>query len=384
MAKEEELNMDLFSDEPVVEITGDENIEGLFTEGEEIDSEEEVDNQNDEEINTDENLSDNEDSEKVVGKDNEEDSEDDGSADDSDADDSSSNPNLFNSLAKLLVDKGLLSSDDSDLDISSEDEFVETFNKQIEKQIDHKLKEQFGDNAEYIKKGIPIEKVQQNQETLDRLDSINEDLIKEDSNLRQRIIYQDLINKGFSEERAKKNLQRSIELEEDVDDAIDSLNSIKEFNKSRIDSEYQAQIKSAEELQKAEEERLESIKKRISETDEIIKNFKITDSVKEKVQKNMFDVVGEDPVTKTKENSLMKYRRENKEDFDHKLYYLFTITDGFKNFDSIVKNTNSKVIKDLEKAVKSSTKIQDPGSPAYLQDPNSYAIDIAGHEVVVE
>lgn len=380
MAKEEELNMDLFSDDPVIDMTGDENIDYLFQDEEiELDDED----TNDETI-TNEDDQETDETDTVIGKDNEEETEEDKPADSDDADDSSSNPNLFNSLAELLAEKGLISSGDSELKVETEDDFISLFKKQIETSEYADLNDTQKEYLTKLREGIPHQKIEKDINDTQRLESITEDVIKDDSDLRQRIIYQDLINKGFSEDRAKKNLQRSIELELDLEDATEALESIKVFNQSRIDKENLTYQQEAEAIQEAENKRIENIKNRIKSTDEVIKNFKITDSVKEKVEKTMFDVVGENPDNNQKENSLMKYRRENPEDFDHKLYYLFTITNGFQNFDSLVKNTNSRVLKDLEKAVQSSTVIKDPGSPAYLQDPDSYSIDIAGHDIVVE
>lgn len=376
-----ELDMDLFNEGPVIDMTGDEEVDYLFTEEES----EEVENleKDPKQTETIDNTSEDENPEEVAGeKDKEEEAEEVDTDPDGDVEDSSSNPNLFKSLATLLSEKGLISSVDSEAKIETEDDFVSLFKKQIEQSEYSDLNETQKEYLQKLREGIPHQKVEKDLYETSRLDSINEDLIKEDSDLRQRIIYQDLINKGFSEERAKKNLQRSIELEQDVEDAIDSLNSIKDFNKSRIERENEELKRQAQELQKQEEKRINSIKNKIKTSDEVIKGYKITDAVKEKIEENMFKVVGQNPENKQNENALMKYRRENPEDFDYKLYYLYTITDGFQNFESLVKNTKSTVLKDLEKAYRSSTKIKDPGSPAYLQDPESYQIDISGHEVV--
>lgn len=384
MSKEEDLNMDLFSEEPVVDMTDSEGLEYLFQEGadegDDIDSPEE---ENNDETITNEDDQETDDSEVVVGDENSEEAEEvDDDSDEESADDTSSNVNLFNSLAALLAEKGLLSSVNSDSSIETEDDFISLFKNEIKTSEYSDLTDSQKQYLEQLREGIPHQKIEKDLYDSSRLESITEDVINEDADLRQRIIFQDLINKGFTEERARKNLQRSIELEQDAEDAMEALESIKSYEANRVEKENLS-IKEQNALRSDQEsKRLESLKKRIKSTDEVIKNFKITDAVKEKVEKNMFDVVGTDPETNRQENSLLKYRRENPEDFEHKLYYLFTITNGFQNFDSLVKNTKSQALKDLEKAVRSNTAIKDPGSPAYLQDPDSYSIDISGHEVV--
>ena len=381
--EEENLNMELFNDEPFVDITGDDTLDFLFNEEQTTEETEETEETSEETIddNTITNEEDEDLSESVVGDDNEDEAEEELESDD--ADTSSSNPNLFNSIAALLDEKGLISSAESD--ITNEDEFVEKFKSEIDTQVKSYLVSKLGEKGyEAIEKGVPLEKVNSDIEYLNSLSQLTEEQLVKDQNLRQRVIYQDLVNRGFSDAKAKKYLQRSIELEQDLEDSIEAIEAIKEFDKERIERENAEIEKRNLQLKQQEEERINNIKKTIKESNEVIKGFKITDSIKEKIEANMFKVVGENPVTKQPENALLKYRRENPIDFDHKLYYLYTITNGFQNFDSLVKGTKSTALKDLEKAMKSNTRIKDPGSPAYLQDPESYSIDISGHEIVVE
>lgn len=385
MSKEEDnLNMDLFSEEPVIDLTTSEDLEYLFAE-ENQEGEDSLENQEQEEENENNNdnndTDENENSEDVVGT-NKDNVEEETSDEQDDAETSSSNPNLFSSLAALLSDKGLLSSTEST--IENEDDFIEMFKKEIKSSEYSDLNTNQKEYLDKIREGIPQQKVEQDQYNTSRLDNITEDSIKEDSDLRQRIIYQDFVNRGFTDAKARKLLQRSIELDADLEDANDALESIKEFSKTKIDKENE-QIKLDNAKRETKEaNRIESVKTKIQKTDEVISGFKITSAVKEKIEQNMFDVVGENPDTKQNENALLKYRRENPEDFDHKLYYLFTITNGFQNFESLLKNTKSRAIKDLERVVASNTRIKDQGSPAYLQDPNSYSVDVSGHDLVVE
>lgn len=391
MSKEEEnLNMELFSTDPVVDLPeGDSGIEFLFEDdsesleddGVQKEAQEQTADETVDDIQTDNDTNEDIDPESVVGEDTD-DAEGEGT-EKVEVDNSSSNPNLFNSLATLLYEKGLLSSAESD--ITSEEDFVNLFNSEVDTQVEHKLVEKIGKDAyESLIKGVPLAKIENDTQSMNNLEQIDEELLTENVELRHRVIFQDFINRGYSEDRATKMLQRVIDSEKDLEDSLDALESIKEFRKTQIDAENQQIIKQQEDAKKAEEKRLNDMKNHIKETNEVIKGFKITDAVKQKIEKNMFDVVDYNPQTGISENNLLKYRRENPQDFDFKLYYLFTITDGFKNFDSVVKNTKSTALQDLERAMRSNTKINDPGSPAYLQDPDSYSIDIAGHDIVVD
>ena len=257
------------------------------------------------------------------------------------------------------------------------------FKKEITKNELSDLNETQRKYLQDLRDGIPEETIKQEIVQTSQLDSITDEMVQNDAQLRQRIIYNDFINRGYSEEKAMKYLQRSIDLKEDLTDAQEALESIKQFTKDKFEAEKQKHVDAKKKAEAAETKRIENIKKKIKDTDEIIKGFKISDNIKEQVEKNMFDIVGQNDEG-ADENALMKYARENKEDFELKLYYLYTITKGFQNFDVIEKSKNSKVISDLEKAMRSNTRIKDNGDPIYRQDPDSYDIDIKGHEIVTD
>jgi len=377
---EDNLNMDLFNDAPIVDIGADEINPFLEIEDEQDENNTDIETSEENDTITDEDQLD---PESVVGNEDSQDEAEDESTQDNDVENSSSDPNLFNSITALLVEKGLLSVD-SDIKVEDEDAFVNLFKQEIEKTQDSKFNDVQKEYLSKLEKGIPQAVIEKNNSEIAQLDTITEDNLKEDENLRQRVIYQDYVNRGYSDEKARKLLQRSIELEEDVTDSLEAMTSIKEAAKTRIEAEEAKLAEQNTKAKDAEEARIAKIKDKIKKTPEVIKDFKITDNVRNKVEKNMFDIVSKNPETNTPENSLMKSRRENQEDFDFKLYYLYTITNGFENFDALTKTTNSKVVKDLERAFKSNTRIKDPGSPAYLQDPESYSIDIVGHDIVVD
>lgn len=382
MGEEKKLNMDdIFGDAPVVDIEQD--AAHLFEDEVEIEDLKGGDKpEGDESGNTDPqpkegkqpDETDEDSLESVVGDKGQEDVKDtDNKSGDNDDDPS---PNIFSSLAALLKEKNLLSSPDSE--IETEEDFVNAFKKQIESSEYSDLTDRQKEYLKALREGIPEEDVKQHISNVEQLNSITEDVIKEDANLRQRLIYNDLLNKGFSEEKAAKHVQRSVQMEEDLEDAKDALESIKQYNQAQFDKQKETLAQKKEREAKEQEQRVKRIKDKIKSTEEIIKGYKISDNVKEKIEQNMFKIVGKNE-NGVEENSLMKYARENKDDFDLKLYYLFTITNGFQDFSSIEKTKNTKILSDLERAMKSSTKIKDPSTPTYLQDPESY-IDIQGHE----
>lgn len=353
-----------------------------------IDTEEDDNFLLEEETNTDldtekeNNLNENESSEEVVGKESDDDEIDEKDEKEVDDKESSSNPNLFKSLANLLHEKSLISSMDSD--VETEDDFVELFKKEIKNSEYSDLSDYQKEYLSKIREGIPQEKIEKDLNDFMQLDSITEEDISKDIDLQKRVLYQDFINRGYSEDKALKYVNRSLELDAGEEDSLDALQSIKESFKKRVEEENERIKNQRLEEEKARESNVKLITKEIENLSEIIPEYPVSENIKSKIKETMFNVVGSNPDTGEPENELMKYRRENPVEFDKKLYYLFTVTKKFENFDLLNKNSRSQAIRDLEKAFSSTTAVKDPGSPSYLQDPNSYDIDLKGDDIHIE
>ena len=79
------------------------------------------------------------------------------------------------------------------------------------------------------------------------------------------------------------------------------------------------------------------------------------------------------------ENQLMKDRRDNPVEFDSKLYYLYEITGGFKDFSKITTTATTKAATDFERALRQN-KFEAGGDPTFTVDKDSY--DGMGTELV--
>lgn len=292
---------------------------------------------------------------------------------DNDATNDTTSPSLYSSFAKLLQEKDILSSLDSDLEnIKDIDSLSEAFQKEVEERIKSKYTEEDLKYLEYIKTGIPPEELAQNNKLIKQLESINEDTIESNAELRKQLIYQDYINQGLSESKALKLLNRTIELEQDKEEALEALGSLKEFEQQRIEKQKE-QLNIEQEQRQAEyEAQQKKLKDTLYSKDEIIKGFKLNPTIKDKVYKSMTNIISESP-NGTPENALMKARREDPMEFDSKLYYLFEITKGFSDFSILSKKIKSSASKEVEQALRNSNFIKESGMPNYLQDNNSYS-----------
>ena len=284
---------------------------------------------------------------------------------------SESSSNLYSSLAAFVHEQGLLPSLDIDLkDIKSADDFANVFNKELDIQAELRLNDYLA-NLDLNKIGIA-------KKEINDLNSINGDLLKNDIDLAKRIIYDDYLNQGLDEKKANRMLNRLIDLGEDaiLEDAEESLESLKEFKSREIERETQS-YKERLEADKIEQAKLdEQMKKTIYESKDLISGLKPNKSLQDKVYKSINDIVGKSP-DGTFENKFMKERRENPLEFEIRMYHFYELTNGFKDLSKISTNAKSSAVKDLEKIARQ-TKLKDNGTPLWQQDANTYS-NFSGH-----
>lgn len=291
-----------------------------------------------------------------------------GSEDDEDEGDKSNeaSPNLYSSIATALHEQGILPSLDSSKEIKSIDDFVEQFNVEIEKQSDLKIQNYLNN--------LDLEKIAISKKENLELDSINEDYLKNNIEVAKEIIYKDYLNQGLSEDRAKKLLKKTIDLGEDVliEESLESIDSLKQYNQKIQEQELVNAQKRVEQLQKEQIENQNKIKNFVFNSKEIVQGVNNTKALQEKVYKSILEPVAKDPETGEMMNKFMHERSKNPIEFDIKMYYLYELTNGFKDINNISKTTKSKAIKELENTLRT-TKFEDNGLPGYLEDPDSYS-----------
>jgi hypothetical protein len=75
--------------------------------------------------------------------------------------------------------------------------------------------------------GIEPDEIKKYENTLNYLEGITNDIIEDESEqgeqLRRNLIYQDYINRGFSEARAKKEMEKSFNAGTDIEDALEAI-----------------------------------------------------------------------------------------------------------------------------------------------------------------
>jgi hypothetical protein len=300
-----------------------------------------------------------------------EDNNPDGEGDDASNDDS---PNIYSSLTNILSEQGLL----PDLDLTKTkvqdvDGLTAALKAQIDTQTKNFIVDKLGeDGYNAIEKGVSLAEYQQYQANMDTFSSITEDLLSEDAELSQRIIYQDLVNQGIPEARAQRFLQRSIDSGNDglFEDARESLASLKEHEYRQLERVQAERAQAQQDAVKQQEKLDNDLKNYIYGKEELIAGMKVSKGMQDKIYESMNKTVSvaEDG---TKLNGLMAARQANPIEFDTKLYYMFELTKGFTDMSKVNTKAISKSTDDLERAMRNQRFASD-GRADYLTDSDSY------------
>ena len=264
--------------------------------------------------------------------------------------------NLFTSIAKALREEGVF----PDLDDETLKGITDagSFRKFFDNQIDSRLDERQKRVSEALDNGVQPSEVQGYENAIAYLNGITDEALsannEQGEEIRKRLIYQDLINRGYSQEKAVREVKKSLDAATDIDDARDALVAAKEFFTSR----YKAVLDNAKSArQKAEDDakkEADSFKKSIMEDKKFFGSVEIDNDTRRRV----FDTVTK-PVKKDENGKayteLQWYQKTNPTDFIKNLGLMYVLTDGFKNLDQLigkqVKQETAKGLRGLEQII---------------------------------
>lgn len=311
------------------------------------------------------------------GKDNQEEEEDTQSEKDKGT---SPKTNFYSSIASALKEEGIFPDLDDDTlnGIKTPEDFAEAVEKTVQARLDERQKRI--DAA--LQADVEPDEVRRYEQTLANLDAIKEEYITDETEkgerLRKNLIYQDFRNRGYSEARAKREVEKSFNAGTDIEDAKEALESNREY----FSTQYQDLIKEAQEEAKEGQRKIKEeaaqLKKSMLEDKEVFTGITLDKTTRQKAFENITK-----PVFKTEDGeyltAIQKYEMDNPVEFRKYLSVLFTMTDGFKSIDGLVKGKVKKEVKqslrELEHKL-SSTARNSSGNPRYVggveEDTESY------------
>lgn len=295
--------------------------------------------------------------------------------------DGTSPKNFYSSIAKALKEEGIFPDlDDGGL---SKVKDPEDFRDLIDQQIKAGLDERQRRIDEALNAGVEPTEIRKYENTINFLDSIKEENISDEGDkgekLRKDLIYQDFINRGYSKERAAREVQKSFNAGTDIDDAKEALKSNIDFFKDKYDELVNEAKSEAEQEEKERKEQAEKLKSSILNDKDVFGDLSIDKSTRQKIYDNIAKPVYKDPETGEYFTAIQKYEMENRTDFLKNIGLLFTLTDGFKNLDGLVKGKVKKEVKkglrELEHTLNNTARTSD-GNLKFVsgvdEDPESF------------
>lgn len=281
-----------------------------------------------------------------------------------------SSPNVYSSIASALKEDGIFPDfDDKELEAANTPEaFAELFEKAITARLDDRQKRI--DQA--LGNGVQPDTIRMYEQTLQYLGSINEEVLSaegdEGENLRKQLIYNDLINRGYSQEKAQKEIEKSFRSGSDIEDAKDALDALNKFYNEgykKVQDDAKKQAEAARENQKKQSE---DFRKLVLEDDVKLGDTKLDKKTCQRVFDAVSKPVYKDPDSGKLLTAVQKFQKEKPLEFLKQLGMWYVLTDGGKNTDGFTRERlrveKNKGIKELERKINSSS-INPDGSLRY-------------------
>ena len=295
--------------------------------------------------------------------------------------DGTSPKNFYSSIAKALKEEGIFPDlDDEGLSkVKDPEDFRDLIDQQIKAGLDERQKR----IDEALNAGVEPTEIRKYENTINFLDSIKEENISDEGDkgekLRKDLIYQDFINRGYSKERAAREVQKSFNAGTDIDDAKEALKSNIDYFRDKYDELVNDARSEAEEEERKRKEQAEKLKSSILNDKDVFGDLSVDKSTRQKIYDNIAKPVYKDPETGEYFTAIQKYEMENRTDFLKNIGLLFTLTDGFKNLDGLVKGKVKKEVKkglrELEHTLNNTARTSD-GNLKFVsgvdEDPESF------------
>lgn len=259
-----------------------------------------------------------------------------------------SSPNFYSSIAKALVGDGIFKDVEEDdvKKIGSAEDFAELVEKQVQSQLSVRQKR----IDEALGNGVEADDIRKYENILSNLDNITEDMLSSEDekgeSLRKNLIYQDYINRGFTKERAMREVNRSFDAGTDIEDAKEAIQSNKEYFEDAYDNLVKDAKKQADEAKKKYQKQADELKDSIINGEKAFGEVEVDKKTRQKVYDSIMKPVYTDPDTGERLTAIQRYEREHKIDFIKNVGLLYVLTDGFKKVGGLLKG---QVKKELNK-----------------------------------
>lgn len=276
--------------------------------------------------------------------------------------DNNSSPNFHSSVLNALKEDGILPelSDEDITNVKDDEGFKDAIEKVIQDRLDERTKRI--ENA--LNAGADIGEIKQYENILATLNNIDEESLKQEGakgdDLRRRIIAQDLMNRGYSEDKIKREVKKSFDAGTDIEDAIEALQANVQFYTQKYSDLIEEGKEQAKKYKEDMRRQGEELRKSIVEDKGIFDEIGMDKRMRQKVYDNISK-----PSYKTKDGNwlteIQKYQMENQADFLKYVSLFYTMTDGFKDLSPLIKKQVKKEktssIRELENKLKGTNRV---------------------------
>lgn len=241
---------------------------------------------------------------------------------------------LFNSFASILTDEGVLSATEEELkDVNNAEAFVNLIKETVKKNELSDLNDKQRKAVEAFRSGVPAQEYVESANQLDVLNSITDDHIQADNEeslkLRQDLIVENMISKGFAEAKAVKYAQMHVDAGSDKEEASESHKSLLagatiDIDARKKDQENKATAKEAKKVAYQTE-----LKKSV-ETQDIIPGMKLNTSMRESIYKSMTTPAHTNNDGRAYDAVMTEWTKD--QGYKMRVHALHVLTDGFKDF----------------------------------------------------
>lgn len=258
---------------------------------------------------------------------------------------------FYSSITNALKDEGIFP--DLDDEVINNVKTAEDFRDLIDSQIRAGIEDRNKRIDDALSVGIEPTEIRKYENTINYLDSISDEAVSDESEkgetLRKQLIFQDFINRGYSKERAEREVNKSFNAGSDIEDAKEALASNKEFFENAYNNLIEEGKKAEREEEQNRKKQAEQLKKSILEDKEVFGEIQIDKATRQKVFDAISKPVYKDPETGEFYTAIQKYEKENHTDFMKNVGLLYILTDGFNSIDKLVKG---KVRKEVKKGLR--------------------------------
>ena len=276
----------------------------------------------------------------------------------------STSKNFFSSLANSLKQEGILPdlSDEDLKNVKESKDISKLFDSYIASKMDEKQKRI--DDA--LNLGVDASDIKKYENAISYIDSITDDKIsnegQEGENLRKQLIYQDFMNRGYTKERAIKEVQKSFNAGTDIEDAKDALTSNRDYYKEGYEDLIEEAREAKNKVQEDIAQRTEAFKKNVLESDKVFGDIVIDTATK----KAALDAVLKPQYKDSKGNmitAVQKYQQEHSDEFLKNIGIIYALTNGFTDLNKIVqskvKTATKNAYRELENKINNSRRNSD-------------------------